>query len=228
MSKTLLTLAILTAGAAMPANAATTVLDFAGNICGVAGNAACGDGSEIGQNYGDSANVNVAYRSIFTATNLTAESFLKVWNANYGDLTRVVWGGFDPTTTRNEIVLTPLAGFEVSLISLDAGCYLNRPSCQSLNFNIRSGGGTAITAGFTPTLFPSHATLAVNSGYFTDGIVLQWGPDGYDVGLDNITFDVRAIGMPGAVPEPASWAMMIVGFGLVGATSRRRRVSIAA
>jgi hypothetical protein len=26
----------------------------------------------------------------------------------------------------------------------------------------------------------------------------------------------------GAVPEPASWAMMIVGFGLVGATRRHR------
>ncbi|WP_353200748.1 PEPxxWA-CTERM sorting domain-containing protein [Sandarakinorhabdus sp.] len=28
-----------------------------------------------------------------------------------------------------------------------------------------------------------------------------------------------------AVPEPASWAMLIAGFGLVGATARRRRIS---
>ena len=28
---------------------------------------------------------------------------------------------------------------------------------------------------------------------------------------------------PGGVPEPASWAMLIIGFGLVGAVSRRRR-----
>lgn len=32
---------------------------------------------------------------------------------------------------------------------------------------------------------------------------------------------------PGAVPEPATWAMMIVGFGLVGSAMRRRRQSIA-
>jgi PEP-CTERM motif len=27
----------------------------------------------------------------------------------------------------------------------------------------------------------------------------------------------------GAVPEPASWAMLITGFGIIGATMRRRR-----
>jgi PEP-CTERM motif len=32
----------------------------------------------------------------------------------------------------------------------------------------------------------------------------------------------------GGVPEPASWAMLITGFGLVGAVSRRRRVAVAA
>jgi hypothetical protein len=32
----------------------------------------------------------------------------------------------------------------------------------------------------------------------------------------------------GAVPEPSSWAMLIAGFGLVGAAARRRRVATAA
>lgn len=32
----------------------------------------------------------------------------------------------------------------------------------------------------------------------------------------------------GAVPEPASWAMLITGFGLVGAAARRRRTAVAA
>jgi hypothetical protein len=32
----------------------------------------------------------------------------------------------------------------------------------------------------------------------------------------------------GAVPEPASWAMLIAGFGLVGAAARRRRRAVAA
>jgi hypothetical protein len=50
------------------------------------------------------------------------------------------------------------------------------------------------------------------------------------LGLDNFGgspgFDVDFIqvlpGSIGAVPEPASWAMLIAGFGLVGAAQRRR------
>eukprot|EP01041_Mallomonas_annulata_P030223 gene30223-52331_t len=30
-----------------------------------------------------------------------------------------------------------------------------------------------------------------------------------------------------AVPEPATWAMMILGFGLVGSQVRRRRLKLA-
>jgi hypothetical protein len=42
--------------------------------------------------------------------------------------------------------------------------------------------------------------------------------DGVRVGAGRLV-----LGTTGAVPEPASWAMMIAGFGLVGAASRRRR-----
>jgi hypothetical protein len=41
----------------------------------------------------------------------------------------------------------------------------------------------------------------------------------------NVTRD-RPVG--GGVPEPASWALVILGFGLAGATMRRRRTAIAA
>lgn len=40
-------------------------------------------------------------------------------------------------------------------------------------------------------------------------------------GIDNLSFAA------GAVPEPASWAMLIAGFGLVGAAMRHRKLAAA-
>jgi hypothetical protein len=46
----------------------------------------------------------------------------------------------------------------------------------------------------------------------------------------NIWFDQNLAPVtpgPGAVPEPATWAMMILGFGVIGAGMRRRRVNVS-
>jgi len=217
-------LAATAAASFSPATAATTVLDFSGDICGPAANQPCENGSQIGQSYGDSATVDVTYRSIDLRTGAVAENFLKHWSGSYGDLTGVVWGGADATNYAAEIIFTAAAGFEVSLLGFDAGCYINRSTCQTLNFSIADLAGGALGGGSAPTNFPGHATVATNTAY-ASGLVLRWGPDSYDVGLDNIAFDVRAVGTtppPAAVPEPASWAMMIGGFGLVGGAMRRR------
>lgn len=44
---------------------------------------------------------------------------------------------------------------------------------------------------------------------------------------DGVLFLPPAGGGVGAIPEPGTWAMLIAGFGLVGAAARRRRVAIA-
>ncbi len=46
-------------------------------------------------------------------------------------------------------------------------------------------------------------------------------------GLDGISFNVAPAPPPpvGGIPEPASWALLIAGFGLTGAAMRRRRVA---
>ncbi len=41
-------------------------------------------------------------------------------------------------------------------------------------------------------------------------------------------FTLKGGGGAGGVPEPASWALMVTGFGLVGAAMRRRRTMVAA
>ena len=61
---------------------------------------------------------------------------------------------------------------------------------------------------------------------------------GTGTGLDTITFNGRnnpdyntldnVVVTASGVPEPAAWAMMIVGMGLVGSAMRRRKVALAA
>ncbi|WP_164155795.1 CHRD domain-containing protein [Sandarakinorhabdus rubra] len=51
----------------------------------------------------------------------------------------------------------------------------------------------------------------------------------------NVYYNLHTVNFPGgeirgnlaAVPEPASWAMLLSGFGLVGATMRRRKAALA-
>lgn len=54
---------------------------------------------------------------------------------------------------------------------------------------------------------------------------IDFGGSANRVAYDNITFGSTT---PGVVPEPASWAMLIAGFGLVGAAMRRRKALIVA
>ena len=62
--------------------------------------------------------------------------------------------------------------------------------------------------GFTdPGKSISSITLVASNAFGADAI-----------GVD----DVRFLGVPAGIPEPASWALMLGGFGLVGAAMRRR------
>ncbi len=214
--------ALAAASASAPAAAAVTTLTFSEPVCGASGDQGCSNYAQIGQGYGDSAGADVQYRSITTATGVTYEPFLKYWSG-YGDLPGVVWGGAGQSGYTSEIVIAAAAGYEVSLIGFDFATYLDRSA--TVPFAITSLSGAAIYTGTVGTGSPTHAALAINSAYFGDGIRLRWGPDGYDVGLDNIAFDVR-VADTAAVPEPASWALMIGGFGLVGGSLRNRRSAL--
>ena len=55
---------------------------------------------------------------------------------------------------------------------------------------------------------------------------IDFGGTANQIGFDNITLGANLAS--GAVPEPASWVLMIAGFGLVGAASRRRSLLASA
>lgn len=88
---------------------------------------------------------------------------------------------------------------------------------HSLGLTPASRGGVGFL-GFVATAGSTFSTVSI----------VGRGFDVYN-GFDNFT---TAAGLAGGVPEPATWAMMIVGFGLVGGAVRRRnrvvtRVSLA-
>ena len=130
-------------------------------------------------------------------------------------------------------------------------------SPPNFSYNLADGAGFDYASGFTAFSFTSGvfstSTVSVYSGLGGLGTLLgstvindppaspgafapfsvSFAGTGKSVivtgvagqfGWDDLQLEVAG----GAVPEPQSWAMLIAGFGLVGATMRRRRTAIAA
>jgi hypothetical protein len=78
---------------------------------------------------------------------------------------------------------------------------------------------------FLPTDYISGSAIASTASYAFKSLLdleLTIGTYNYTLGSDTITLHIGEAA-PAAVPEPASWMMMISGFGAIGAAMRRRR-----
>lgn len=103
---------------------------------------------------------------------------------------------------------------------------LGNPTWNPVSFNGPIFSGSAI-AGITGVTVNGSSTLAgfdnTRVSVVGQDLRIDWSGLSYTDGTAlNLDFTFARDGT-GAVPEPATWAMMIVGFGLVGAVSRRRR-----
>lgn len=86
---------------------------------------------------------------------------------------------------------------------------------------LRTSAGTGDPNLLAGGLFFYFASEPLSYSWFNDGYA---GP-GYADSSTGV-YLVRDLGNPGGVPEPATWAMLVSGFGLVGAAVRRRRVGM--
>ena len=211
-------LAAVIAGAAVLSSTASAVtLDFSSAICG--GGTSCGNGEQIDASYGDSAQIDVGYRSLVSGGDgAVHQDHLKWWN-DYGDLPGVAWGGSNASYV-SEISLDPADGFEVQLVGFDLGSYQNaarsgQVTIYDLDYNVLYSSGP-----FTTPTGETHLDFDLNLA-FNDGLRIQWGPDGYDIGLDNLVFNVRAAQDPQPTPAPA--ALGLFALGLLGLAGLRRR-----
>jgi hypothetical protein len=92
---------------------------------------------------------------------------------------------------------------------------LGNPGTTSLvvGANTVLATGIAPTPGNWATYTASYTATAADAG---GAITIVLDSPAIQGGWDNVT-------LTAAVPEPASWAMLIIGFGLTGAAARRRR-----
>ena len=99
------------------------------------------------------------------------------------------------------------------------------------------GGGTELFGSteinqyqfYTDTLagynfFIPHTSSTLSLGFQAGGAGWQGGSD-EGFGLDAFRILLRNDGQPGGVPEPATWAMLLLGFGLIGGAMRSPRRS---
>ena len=135
-----------------------------------------------------------------TNSNRVATARLQPNSGDGGFQASFTLGGNNPTRSSDDFTATPLVNCNVT-------CY------SSLDVN----------ADYTSRLIPGGRITLSAASYFDDEQAYDFTADTADGSLDSFTITDYA----GAVPEPASWAMLIAGFGLVGAVNRRRRSTLA-
>ena len=145
------------------------------------------------------------------------------------------------TPASASVYLFDLTGGKTASFSIDtattpvffsSGIFGNQVSYNNI---MGTFGGTTQTASIG---FGSNIFAQLNVGGTTLGFTQYGGPDlftlsgmtpVFNVGTFNLSSitsgpaQIRISAVAGAVPEPAAWAMMLMGFGLMGAALRYRR-----
>lgn len=155
--------------------------------------------------------------TVGTATTLTNIGFYSATPAG-GNVKYMIWDGTNSSLLFS-IVGTTVTGSTPTL-TYSPNFTFNLLAGNSYYFGIISD--SALNVGFTfPATIVSQNSLtatATNSNYSNFAL-----PTPSASGLASI--NLVLLGTQGAVPEPATWAMMIIGFGAIGWSVRRGRKS---
>jgi len=132
--------------------------------------------------------------------------------------------GFEYVMTGSEVVnlVTILKRADAGVFSLagfDYHGWNNNFSPSIFIEGVKAGGGVVSQTFALTNTFQQPWHTATVLDQFTDLVEVRFGSASNRVmAIDNINLSHAA-----AVPEPATWAMMLLGFGGIGAAVRRRR-----
>lgn len=102
-------------------------------------------------------------------------------------------------------------------------------SFNSFKFKLANGTVETIT-GSTLAALPGLDANGSWTGFTSNGRItfsFDSAIDSVELASGNYAFEISDISVISAVPEPAAWGMMILGFGGVGGLIRRRKTSFA-
>lgn len=128
--------------------------------------------------------------------------------------------GGEPLGAENTVA--PSAAVKCSTTPEDQGCLTVVHALDAFEFDVEADDlSPFLQPGGVEALLGSRVILAVQrDGFFAIAAatgVLDWS------GALSLTYTYEPTGGPSAAPEPVTWSLMIVGFGLSGAGLRRRR-----
>ena len=162
----LLTSLLLAAGVAQ-----ATALDFTG---------AGSNSTPIAQTFGDGATWDITYLDV------NANNSLLNWSTGYHNTTGVLWASGNDASSWGRITITPTSGNQVTVNTFDLSPYLSNGPSFGTNWAVYAVGGSAA---WTPETLTALKTLSPS---FTSsaGVVIEWRNSAYNVGIDNINFEV--------------------------------------
>ena len=115
--------------------------------------------------------------------------------------------------------LAPVSAFQFDWGSID--------SYNTLSFFSSLGGDVVIPGSdFTNTPANGNQVAAGTNGLFTVTGAAGEVFTSVTFASSQNSFEVDNLAAVSAVPEPATWAMMLIGFGAIGVSMRRRRATL--